>query len=189
MKVAPNQVKKKTPVKAGASARKAKTGDVKKSAQDIILELLAESAGIGEESLPRERLTKGTGLAAKTVNNNITKLKQKGWVDYDAKTIHLTENGMESSGAMANVPKTNAEIHERTKSKLKGKEILLFEMLADGNVRDRNEVAQALGYENMKTKAFLNVVGKLSGQGIAEYPDKQSVQLSDKCFRFGRGKP
>jgi hypothetical protein len=49
-----------------------------RSAEEIILELLAESAGVREESLRHEQLTRGTGLADKTVKNDLTKLKANG---------------------------------------------------------------------------------------------------------------
>jgi hypothetical protein len=189
MKVAHNQVPKQAPVKAGKSARDAKGCDAKKerSAQDIILGLLAESAGMGEESFPREHLTRGTGLADKTVRNNLTKLKAKGWVEFDSQVIRLTASGRASSGAMENVPMTNAELHERIKINLKGKPLELFELMQDGEVHEKDMLAQKLGYEDKMVKAFKNVISTLSGRGLVQYPDPSSAQLSDKAFRFGRG--
>lgn len=187
MKVAPNQ--KKLPTKKAGTTSKKKSGDAatKKGAQQVILELAAESYSLGEESLPRARLTQGTGLAAKTVTNNLAKLKQKGLIECpDAQTLRLTPEGVRAAGSLANAPATNAERQERLKEKLTGKQLALFDLLADGGARDRDDVARALGYENKKTKAFVNLKGKLSSQGLLSYPDSRSMQLADLCFPLGR---
>ena len=190
MKVAPNQKKPPTKKAGTNSSKKTKNNDgaSKKSAQQLILELTAESYSLGEDSLPRDRLTQGTGLAAKTVVNNLTKLKKQGLIEYpDAQSLRLTTpKGVQAAGSLAQAPATNAERHERLKKNLKGKQIALFDLLADGGARDRDDVARALGYENKRTKAFENVKGKLSGQGLLSYPDNQTMQLADLCFPFGR---
>jgi hypothetical protein len=183
MKVAPSQAAKQAPAKAAKSACDAKKEG---GAQEIILGLLAESAGVGDESLPRDRLVQGTGLSPKTVTNNLPKLKAMGLVEYDAKTVRLTPRGIESTGAMENAPKTNADIHERIKGGLKGKPLELFELMQDGGRHDRDWLAQQLGYDDKTTKAFVNAIGKLSGQGLVQYPDPSSAQLADHLFRFGR---
>ena len=186
MKVTPNRSLKKLPTKANASS-KTKSSDAtsKKTAQQIILELVAEAHSLGE-SLPRIRLTQGTGIATKTATNNLAKLKQKGWIDYDAETVRLTLEGIKAAGPLANPPTTNGDRHERLKKSLKGKQVKLFDLLADGSVHDRDTVAQALDFDGMKQKGFVNLVGALRGQGIVEYPDNKTVQLTDMCFPFGR---
>jgi predicted transcriptional regulator len=186
MKVTANS-RKKLPIKAGSSSAKSRDATSKKSAQEIILELAAESYSLGNETLPRSRLTMGTGLATKTVINNLAKLKQKGLIEYpDPKTIKLTQEGVNAVGTLANLPKTNADRHECIKKNLKGKHINLFDLLLDGNIHDKNAIANALGYDSQKTKGFVNLIGAMRSQGLVEYPDKQTVKLSDICFPFGR---
>ena len=188
MKVATSS-KKKAPAKAVTPTKK-KVGasTSSKSAYDVILELLAESYSCGEESLPRDRLTKGTGLKPKTVANAITKLKQEELIVCDPKSLHLTEAGIQKVGTLANIATTNAERQERLKEKLKGrKAIELFELLSDGGIYDKDETAKALGYDGKKVKSFMNLIASVKGQGLLEYPDSDSLQLTDMCFPFGRG--
>jgi hypothetical protein len=56
--------------------------------------------------------------------------------------------------------------------------------MADGGVHDRDELARALGYDGMHTKAFANVLATLGGTGYVTYPNATSAQLSAKAFRF-----
>lgn len=189
MKAAPpnKNTSKKSPVKAKATVSKSKSDGNKKSAQDTIFELVAESHGLRNDSLARDQLSKGTGIAAKTVANNLIKLKQKGLVEYDATTVHLTSKGIEKAGPLASGPTSNEEIHERLKKGLKGKQVKLFDLLADGGIHDRNVFAVELDFEDAKKKGFKNLCSALSGKGLVEYPDKQTMTLTDTCFPLGRG--
>ena len=90
---------------------------------------------------------------------------------------------------LASIATTNAERQARLKERLKGKKkaIELFELLSDGGVYDRDEIAKTLGYEDKKIKGFVNLICSVKGLGLLEYPDKNSLQLPDVCFPFGRG--
>lgn len=180
-------VSSKKKKKAGGSATTSNNKNTKKSAQQIILELVAESYSLGNDSLPRAKLTMGTGLATKTVANNLAKMKTKGLIECpDSKLVRLTPEGIEEAGPLiAAAPKTNAEYQERLKATLKGKQVQLFDLLADGKTHSRVDVAKCLGYDGI-TKGFVNLLGSLRGKKMLDYPDKESVQLADLCFHFGR---
>lgn len=186
---------KSSPAKAGATIVKKKSGGGnggknKKSAKEIILEIAATELNAGRDVIDRSLLTKGTGLATKTATNNLGKFKNEGLIEYpDPKTFKLTPAGIEACGSLIKVPKTNAERHEHIKEKLKKKEVELFELVMDGEVYKKEDLAKKLGYEDKKTKAFVNLIGGMRGGGILDYPDKDTLQLSDTCFPFGRGNP
>ena len=127
-------------------------------------------------------------LALKTVNNNLAKLKQKGLIEFDTKTVSLTAKGLEAAGPLAERPTSNTAHHKMILQTLSGKKLIqMFELLADGQTRSKDEVAKTLGYADAGQKAFCNVCGALRGKKLAEYPEKHSVRLSDACFVAGRG--
>jgi hypothetical protein len=85
---------------------------------------------------------------------------------------------------MENMLETNAELHVRIKSNIKGKPLELFELMEDGEIHDKDSLAHKLGYEDKTIKAFKNAISNLSGRGLVQYPDTSSARLSDKAFRF-----
>ena len=142
---------------------------------------------MGNESLERDRLTMGTGLATKTVNNNLPKLREKGLIEFDSKTISLTTKGIANVGDLAKRPTSNEEHHENLIASLQGnKQVQMFRLLVGGQTQDKDDVAKELGYESAKVKAFTNLAGSMKGRGIVEYPTNTTIRLTDTCFVVGR---
>ena len=176
------KAKKTTSKKAAAGGGGKKDG---KSAEEKILEALAaHHARKRGEALERETLLKRIGISPKTLSNNLPKLKEKGLVAYAAKTIQLTEAGVEHCGPMADSGSTNEEVQNRLKSDLKPKELAMVEILMDGEAHAKNDVAKSLGlFEGTKpTKGFVNLAGGMRGRGLIDYPTKGFVQLDKETW-------
>lgn len=182
--------KKKTPVAendAVSEKMKPRKSLYQKSSLIVILDLAAESYSFGQESVSRTEVAKRSGLRIETVTNTIDMLQQKGLIDYpDDNSIRLTKEGIRAAGNLEKPPKTNEECHKLLKKQLKGKQLKLFNLLCDGFIHDRMEIANALEYENDQTKAFVNHIVALSDKGILTFPDHESLQLTEKCFPFGQ---
>lgn len=108
-------------------------------------------------------------------------------MEYDAKAISLTEKGIQALGALATRPTSNAALHEMIIKSLKGKQVRMFGILANGETYKKDNVAKQLDYEDSKVKAFVNLIGGMRGKSIVEYPDKNTVRLTDGCFVEPRG--
>lgn len=190
MKVSTKESKVKAcPSKVNCRSAKAKKfagKESKQSAQDQVLEILAESLSLGQEVVERSKLPKMTGLSPKTIANALTKLKKEELIEMDSKTIRLVEKGKEKVKALIIIPKTNLDRHSMLKQKLKGKELVVFDMMAQGFEMDKTSLAKALGYDDKSTKAFQNLMSSMKGKGILEYPTKETVRLTDFCFPRGR---
>ena len=82
---------------------------------------------------------------------------------------------------------TNAEVHEKIKSQLKGKFVMLFEILSDGEIHSKDDVAHALDFDGGKSqKGFQNMMGVMKNkEGLIIYPTSDTVQLvKEICFPF-----
>ena len=179
-KVAPNKASSPAKPQYGNSSNKL-------GAKQLILKMVAESYSLGEESLPRSRLIRGTGIAAKTVTNNIAKLKNEGLIEYpDSTSIRLTSKGMKQVGGLADPPKTNAELQERIKEKLTGKKLRMVDLLSDGLPHSKEEIAVGLDFQSKSQKGFVNLLGSMRSSGFVSYPDNQTAELTDMWFPFGR---
>ena len=168
---------KAVPATAGATTAK-RPGKT----TDLILHLVAQAYAMGNDSLPRVRLTMGTGIKPKTVTNTLPKLKAQGLVTYTAKEVSLTPAGIKEAGDSARRPTSNAEYHERLKEDLNKRQREIFDKLATGEIWDKDKLAVELGYDSAKHKTFVNHIGSLSGKNIIEYPEKGLVRMSDACF-------
>jgi hypothetical protein len=116
----------------------------------------------------------------------LTQVKSEGLIEYpNAKTLRLSQHGL---GSLPKIdpPKNNKAAQERLCTRIAPKACGIFRFLHDGQVHDREEVALASGYTNLKSAGFAKALGTLSGLGIMSYPDKKSVQLTDIAFPYGR---
>ena len=185
--------KSKAAAKAKSPAKTSGGGGKKdgKNAEQVIMEVLATFFVKGNKEPLREKVAKATKLAAKTLSNTIPKLKRKNFVECpDGKTIRLTDEGIKFLGPLAQKGgggATTKEVHENLKKDMTGKQVMLFDLLVDGAVHDRDDIAKKLGYsEGRKTKAFVNLIGAMKSKDIVHYPTKDTIQLVlDTCFPFG----
>ena len=84
---------------------------------------------------------------------------------------------------------TNAEIHVDICSKLEGRQLRIFGFLVDGDMYDKDKIARSMGFIILggKAKSFMKAVEDMCNAGIVEeIPNSNSIQLTDKCFPFGR---
>lgn len=181
--------KSPSPAKAkptNAKPSKNKTGD--KPATRVILETMALLYARGTETPERKKVASLTALNPKTMANAVTKLKQKDLLECPSgDTFKLTDKGVEelSEFLEGEIGKTNEEVHEKIKAKLKGKEVAFFDLLVDGAEHDKEVVAKALGFvDGKKQKGFQNLAGVLKNKhSVVFYPTKDTVQLvKDVCF-------
>jgi len=119
--------------------------------------------------------------------NAITKLKKKGLLLAEGSTFALTEEGGKEMDSMIVSGTTNAEVHAFFKGDLKGKQVRMFEFLADGKEHDKEDVAKGLDYSKDKTqKVFQNLLCEMKNKAqLIDYPTKDTVRLrQDICFPF-----
>ena len=107
--------------------------------------------------------------------------------------MRLTDFGISTLVSMA-PPKDNSEAHQHLRGLIKkvkhsDKMDHCFQALEDGVIHSREEVAVAAGYPDASSSGFRKVISGLSGLGMIQYPSKDSVQLADIAFPYGRGAP
>jgi len=110
---------------------------------------------------------------AKAFANQITILsKHKGLITFDSTTMDLTEAGEKLAEVTeASLPSLGEQVDkvkaDLTKGGKKGKEMV--DLLRDGHVHSRADVAEAMGYDSAKVKAFVNLMSSLKGEDIIQY--------------------
>ena len=188
-KKAPPASPNKKKCKAPSASTTIGTGTGSKTSDDLILEALANFRLKREDAPTKEKLISVTMIVKKTFLNRLPKLKEKGLITYDKSGVSLTEKGIAALGPLAEVPKSNEEVHERLMKDLKPKEQKFFKLLlgfedAEPNkVHLKEDIAKALGYESKKQKTFQNLIGAMKAKNIVEYPDSDHVKfVKDTCF-------
>jgi hypothetical protein len=108
----------------------------------------------------------------KAFANTITILKKhKKLIVFDKETMDLTELGAAIAEPTASLPSRDEQL-EKAKQDLKkggskGKELL--DLLRDGNVHSRADIAEGLGYDDAKKKGFVNLLSILKGEDLIQY--------------------
>ena len=140
----------------------------------------------GIQDAPRKQIAAMTGVKTNTFPVVLSGLKKKELIEYpDKDTIRLTAKGK----AQADLADAPAADNESVQADLKkqflggGKAAQMFDILVDGRVHDRLAVASTVGITNKATLAV--TLSNMKKNGIIEY-DRTTVQLTDKCFPFGR---
>jgi hypothetical protein len=180
-----NNSKPKKAVKKQSSPKYNKdSGGGRQRILDLLLAIEMQS---GNVNVPRKMVASQVGIKDSTFAVTISIMKNKhDLIDYDKETIHLTDKGR-SKAVPAKRPLDNEtaqkEIMERYKLGGSGMAGLLFKMLLDGQVHDRQAVSSNIGCTNKGTIAVL--LSKLKKSQVIEY-DRNTIRLSDKCFPYGR---
>lgn len=169
-----------------------------RSVQDKITDSLMELRALQIMEPPRIQVALFAGYSNMKSAGFVkacSQLKKQGIIEYPTKkTIQCSEAGAKKLPAV-DPPVDNAAVQARLRVILKGKskgKIVstktdqLFEVLNDGKVYARQAVADALGYTNLKSAGFVKALSTLSALGLAIYPDKTTVQLTDIAFLYGR---
>lgn len=140
--------KKKTPAKGG------RHGKIAPGAKDSILTVMAEFEAIGMMTPTRSLVAHMSGYTGGAEQAGFKKalsgLSNKGYLTYpSSSTLGLTEDGKVQVSDTLDPPTTNGDIHERIKKMLSSDNAKkIFDLLTDGKVHTRKEVARVLDYPN-----------------------------------------
>ena len=188
--------KKKTAAKHSKPASSRSSTGGKMSVEQKIISALAELLALHISSPPRVQVAFFSGYSnVKSAGfaKALSMLKTKGYIEYpDKKSVRLSAAGIAKAGRLADLPTSNAAVHERIKKLLKPTMVKVFDTLSSGAVRTRREVADATGYTNEKSAGYAKALSTMSSLGILEYPKdptdskKKLVQLTEIAFPFGR---
>ena len=179
--------------KSTTGAIKAKSSHTKKKknsgipTKELILKFAADayckgSTGVVPDKptmLTKDKLIQLTGLAKKTVLNNLAKLKKEGLVEYpEPQFLALTAVGVAHMGDECKIL-TPHELASKLMHELKGKSLALYGLLKDGESRSKEDVAKDLNFEGgRRQKGFQNLIGKCKTAGMVEYPSKDKVKMT-----------
>mmetsp|Transcript_2964 Transcript_2964/g.6424 ORF Transcript_2964/g.6424 Transcript_2964/m.6424 type:complete len:372 (+) Transcript_2964:594-1709(+) len=175
---------------AGGGTRK-----IKGSVSARILGSLGQLLAIGIENAPRIQVALFSGysnVSSTGFAKAISQLKGDGLIEYpNSKTVRFTAAGRKTEYARSvTAPKDNDAVHARIKSLLKPIQIRMFDLLADGVVHTREQLASDMGYGCLSSTGFAKSLSSMSSLGLIHYPKddadkkKKLVQLTSICFPF-----
>uniref|UniRef100_A0A7S2Y282 Uncharacterized protein n=1 Tax=Entomoneis paludosa TaxID=265537 RepID=A0A7S2Y282_9STRA len=162
---------------------------VKGTSKAQLLGVIAQLGLLHGGKPPRDMVAKRTGYG-KADNGSFMKAlfraSKSGDLDLSHKdVVILTDQGREAAGDPPELP-TNKAAQEKILEELSSKMKVAFEILRDGKVHLRSDLAEALGYPDAKAQGFKKLLDRIKQKGYLEAVDKDSVQLSDICFPNGR---
>ena len=111
--------------------------------------------------------------------------KHKGLIVFDSSTMDLTEAGEPLAEPTAKLPSRNEEIDKAKDNLKKGgkKAKAMLDLLRDGEIRSRVDIAAGLGYEDVKKKGFVNLMSIMKGEDLIQYAKdgdgQPGLQLAD----------
>ena len=145
----------------------------------MVLEKLSKNP-----SLSRKQVVALASVKATTEPCVLSMLKMEGSIAYDKTTITLSELGR-SKGDTSVVPANNNAVQAYLKTRyLTTKTAVLFDVLRNGRTYDRQSLGETLGNSNKTTMA--SALSKMAKVGLVEYPDADTVRLTNLCFPHGR---
>ena len=154
------------------------------STEERALLSLAKLWMIGNRRPLRSMLQMMIGLKHPvSVDNLLREMDKKGLVQRPCPaSVELAATALELPGVKnMRPPVDNVEHHTAIKGLLGSKQIDIFDVLSDGRVHTRKEVAEILGYPS-HVGNFQNRLSPMSNLGIISYPSSKEVQLTDMCF-------
>jgi hypothetical protein len=139
----------------------------------------------GNPDSPRAMVFAMSGVKSNTFRVTLCGMKKKGWIEYDKDSIRLTEEGRARANSISEYLMDNGAKQEDIKARFKigGKAAVLFDILADGRVHDREGVVGGLGFKSKNSAAVM--LCNLKKNGVIEY-DKTTIHMADICFPYGR---
>ena len=175
-----------------SKAKKARRGPAKKKtkteepAKTRILKAIAFQKSIGNEQPSRDMIQGLAVMESKgSFGTTILNMKKKDeTVDYDSKTIWLTEAGIAEVGEEAcSTPASNEGIQKKLKEQIphkKSREI--FDIMTDGDWCSKAELLEAMNHED--NKSFGTYLSALS-----KFVDKENGKMRLKQIAFPCGRP
>lgn len=133
----------------------------------------------------RKKALSSSGLKPNTFQVTLSQMKKKGLIEFDKDSVRLTEEGRAKANPEAEISSAdNASAQKDIKARYKvgGKAAVLFDLLTDGQVHDRESVVGGLGLKKNSAQVMLSVLKK---HGIIEF-DRTTVKMTDLCFPCGR---
>ena len=169
------------------------------STSEKICNSLMELRALNIYKPPRIQVALSAGYSNIKSNGFVKSLSQlckSGLISYPDKTsLSLTQGAVASLPAVT-PPPNNEALQERICRLLvnqkKGKKVgssktaLIFDALKDGKVHTRQDIANAIGYTNLKSDGFVKGLSALSSMGLLSYPDSKTVVMTDIAFPYGR---
>jgi hypothetical protein len=178
---------------SSSSATTTPIDDTLKPAEKHILETVGQLVAIGMSQPSRDHVQKFSGYATKQAgyDKNLGQLRKKGYLEFpDRKSLALTTKGTAQVGEVDTSNVTNEAYQDKMKELLPPKARSILDALADGQVHDREELAQQLHYDMDKLTGYHKNISQMKTFGFVDYVGSNTIQLSDGCFPMGRpGRP
>ena len=165
-----------------------KTAIVVSGAAKKLLDITAVAAMThGNDTVEKKDVIAMAGKIGKsTAANAWTLFKRLELCVVAPDTLTITSLGKQVADTEGvKVMKTNEEYWDSIKEnyKFKPKEIELFDLLTDGKVHQKKDVAEELSMKMNST--FANLLTGLKKKKAIVY-DSKTIQMADEMFRFGR---
>ena len=162
---------------------------------------LAEFKVLRITSISRDLLAICVGYtctSSKAFANAFRKLKDNGYIGVHQQSSHvkfLDRGWNEMEHCNLNVPRSNEEVHSTirillckiaSEKKSMPKMGEIFDILCDGQLHDRQDVAEAVGYKCLASKGFTGPIATMKELGLIETNSTRCLKLSTKlCFPYG----
>jgi len=179
---------KVTPAKKSTTT-KHKVADGGSGAHMKILNAAVTMKQTLNKDLTKQLIPAMTGIqGASTIRNALAKLKKLDYIEPEVKeAIVPTDKGVKNADVsdvnIGTMPSSNEDYHEKVKEHFKLKEMArnVFDLIADGRIYTKDQMASALGLK--KNSTFRNLLADLKKKGIVEARG-DSLQLTEAMFPF-----
>lgn len=173
--------KKSSPSKKGSPGRNGASGP-----QRILDFIVAMEGKMNSKEIPRKMVMAASGVKKNTFPVTISGMKKKGLIQYDTKSIWLTQDGRAKANpdaVLETFDNESAQNDNIVRFKIGGKALSLFNEMRDGKEYDRVSLAAKVGITNKGTLAVL--LSNMKKKGVFSVT-KTTLQLSDINFPLGR---
>lgn len=155
-------------------------GDLSGPEQKILDQLAElEALGIPQPEKPQLGLMAGyTNVRSGGFSEPMGRLVEIGYAQYPRPGyVALTDEGR-SHARVVDTPLSTQELHERLYQKLGGPEAKLLRTVIEMYPEEisKEDLAQRLGYTNIRSGGFSEPIGRLRSLGIIEYPRQGTVK-------------
>ncbi|CAB9498474.1 expressed unknown protein [Seminavis robusta] len=185
---------KKTAKSAGKTSAKSSkgtgSGSINKAQENIVITLgKLKAIGMVQPKKTEVQIFSGNSKTKAGYEKNLGTLRKLGYIEYlSGSMVKLAEKGIRFVGVVDPSSITNESVHNDMKEMLVPKAREIFDVLADGKVHNRREVAEHLNYDMTKLSGYEKNISKMKTLGFVEYHSKTTFALTDRCFPLGRPK-
>lgn len=190
----PSSLSKATVAKKHSSAKKEKSSSrdndvvVVNEKQLAILRTIVKLRRLGIHAPIKQlvQLLSGNVQTKPGFDKNLGYLRKQGLVDFPGPVVvSSTDKGITHVGTVDPSDLTSRFCLNCVKQLFARKIRPLFDIMSDGNEHNKLTVARRLGYDMDKLSGFEKELGSMVKIGYL-MRDGDMVQLTDKCFPFGR---